>query len=108
MHDPARASRGPSCQAGRWRWSSSRSSRSFGRPSARLFLISASAALPKRVPAKAALDEAEIVKLSPEAKHLTDAIKMVAYRGATALVRCLLPHYVRTEDDGRAVIARCC
>jgi len=62
------------------------------------------AARPKRVPVKAVLDEAEIVKLAPEAKHLTDTIKMVAYRAETALVRCLTPHYVRTEDDGRALI----
>jgi len=59
---------------------------------------------PKRVPVKAVLDEAEIVKLAPEAKHLTDTIKMVAFRAETALVRCLTPHYVRTEDDGRALI----
>jgi len=62
------------------------------------------AALPKRVPVKAVLDEAEIVKLAPEAKHFTDTIKMVAYRAETALVRCLTPHYVRTEDDGRTLI----
>jgi transposase-like protein len=62
------------------------------------------AALPKRVPVKAVLDEAEIVKLAPEAKHLTDTIKMVAYRAETALVRCLQPHYVRAEDDGRALL----
>jgi len=62
------------------------------------------AALPKRVPVNAVLDEAEIVKLAPEAKHLTDTIKMVAYRAETALVRCLTPHYARTEDDGRALI----
>jgi hypothetical protein len=62
------------------------------------------AALPKRVAVKAVLDEAEIVKLAPEAKHLTDTIKMVAYRAETALVRCLTPHYARTEDDGRALI----
>ncbi len=61
-------------------------------------------ALPKRVPVTALLDEAEIVKLAPEAKHLTDTIKMVAYRAETALVRCLAPHYVRTEDDGHALI----
>ena len=62
------------------------------------------ATLPKRVPLKTVLDEAEIVKLAPEAKHLMDTIKMVAYRAETALVRCLAPHYARTEDDGRALI----
>ncbi len=62
------------------------------------------AALPKRVPVKAVLEEAEIVKLAPEAKHLTDTIKMVAYRAETALARCLPRHYARTEDDGRALV----
>lgn len=60
--------------------------------------------LPKRVPVKAVLDEAEIVQLAPEAKHLTDTIKMVAFRAETALVRALTPHYRRTEDEGRALI----
>ncbi len=62
------------------------------------------AALPKRVPIKAVLHAAEIVQLSPEAKHLTDTLKMVAYRAETALLRCLTPHYVRTEEEGRALI----
>lgn len=62
------------------------------------------ATLPKRVPVKAVLDEAEIVQLAPEAKHLTDTIKMVAFRAETALVRALTPHYRRTEDEGRALI----
>jgi transposase len=62
------------------------------------------AALPKRVPVKDVVAEAEIVKLAPEAKHLTDAIKMAAYRAETALTRSLAPHYARTEDEGRALI----
>lgn len=62
------------------------------------------ATLPKRVPVKAVLDEAAIVQLAPEAKHLTDTIKMVAFRAETALVRALTPHYRRTEDDGRTLI----
>jgi hypothetical protein len=62
------------------------------------------AALPKRVPMTAVLDAADIVRLAPEAKHLTDTLKMVAYRAETALVRCLTPHDVKTEDDGRALI----
>jgi hypothetical protein len=62
------------------------------------------AALPERVPVKAVLDEGEIVTLAPEAKHLTDTIKMVAYRAETALVQCLAPHYAKTEDEGRALI----
>jgi hypothetical protein len=62
------------------------------------------AALPERVPIKAVVDEDEIVKLAPEAKHLTDTIKMVAYRAETGLVRLLAPHYARTEDEGHALI----
>ena len=56
------------------------------------------------MPVKAVLDEAAIVRLAPEAKHLTDTLKLVAYRAETALVRCLTPHYVRTEEEGRALI----
>jgi hypothetical protein len=62
------------------------------------------AALPDRVPVKAIVEEGEIVKLAPEAKHLTDTIKMVAYRAETVLVQCLAPHYARTEDEGRALV----
>ncbi|HET9481160.1 MAG TPA: helix-turn-helix domain-containing protein [Candidatus Polarisedimenticolia bacterium] len=62
------------------------------------------AILPERVPVKAVMDVGEIVTLAPEAKHLTDTIKMVAYRAETALVRCLAPHYAKTEDEGRALI----
>lgn len=62
------------------------------------------AALPQRVPVKEVVDEPEIVQLAPEAKHLTDTIKMVAYRAETALVRCLAPHYAKTEDEGRALV----
>jgi len=61
-------------------------------------------ALPKRVAVQEVIEEAEIVQLAPEAKHLTDALKMVAYRAETALVRCLTPHYARTEEEGRALI----
>jgi hypothetical protein len=67
-------------------------------------LTAAIAALPKRVPVSEVLPDADIVKLAPEAKHLTDTIKMVAYRAETALVQCLAPHYARTEDEGRALL----
>ena len=60
------------------------------------------AALP--VPVKVVMDEEEIVTLAPETKHLTDTIKMVAYRAETGLVRLLAPHYARTEDEGRVLI----
>jgi len=62
------------------------------------------ASLPERVAVKSLLDTAEIVKLAPEAKHLTDTIKMLVYRAETALVHLLAPHYVRTPDEGRAVL----
>jgi len=60
-------------------------------------------ALPKRV----AVGEAEgetMVSLDPETKHLTDTIKMVAYRAETALVGVLGPAYTRTEEEGRALV----
>jgi len=60
--------------------------------------------LPKRVPVKEVVEASEIVKLEPETKHLTDAIRMVAYRAETAMVRSLGPHFARTEDEGRALI----
>jgi hypothetical protein len=62
------------------------------------------AALPERVPVAELLAEPEIVKLAPEGKHLSDTIKMVAYRAETALVRSLAPHYAKTEDEGRALV----
>ncbi|HVQ77577.1 MAG TPA: hypothetical protein VMT79_18795 [Candidatus Binatia bacterium] len=61
-------------------------------------------ALPQRVPVKDVVDGAEIVRLAPEAKHLTDTIKMLAYRAETALARLLADHYARTEEEGRALI----
>jgi len=60
-------------------------------------------ALPKRV----AVGEAEgetIMSLDPETKHLTDTIKMLAYRAETALVGLLGPAYARTEEEGRALV----
>jgi hypothetical protein len=61
-------------------------------------------ALPKRVPVTTVVDEADVVRLAPEGKHLTDTIKMVAYRAETALVRALAPGYARTEEEGRALV----
>lgn len=48
------------------------------------------------------------VSLTPEAKHLTDTIKMPAYRAETAMVEALEPHYAKTKDEGRALSAREC
>jgi len=62
------------------------------------------AKLPKRVPIKDLLDPAEVVRLAPEAKHLTDTIKMLAFRAETALLRCLSLNGIPTENDGRALV----
>ena len=59
----------------------------------------------------AVLPERVIVKLAPEAKHLTDTIRMVAYRAETALVRCLAPHDAKTEGEGHGtplIVDRAC
>ena len=60
-------------------------------------------ALPKRVAVGKAEGE-PIVSLDPETKHLTDTVKMVAYRAETALVGLLGPAYARTEEEGRALV----
>ena len=60
--------------------------------------------LPKRVAIKEIVAAAEIVKLDPETKHVSDTIKMVAYRAETALVTALAPHYARNEEEGRALV----
>jgi transposase len=61
-------------------------------------------ALPERI-AAADAEGPPIVKLDPETKHLTDAIKMLAYRTETALVGLLNDKvYARTEEEGRALV----
>jgi hypothetical protein len=61
-------------------------------------------ALPERISAAAA-EGPQIMKLDPETKHLTDTIKMLAYRAETALVGLLNDKlYARTEDEGRALV----
>jgi len=60
-------------------------------------------ALPERV-APADAEGPQIVTLDPETKHLTDAIKMLAYRAETSLVGLLNDDiYARTEEEGRAL-----
>jgi hypothetical protein len=59
---------------------------------------------PKRVAVQDLDEEDRIVQLKPEAKHLSDTIKMLAYRAETALVRLLEPGYARSEEEGRAVV----
>lgn len=61
-------------------------------------------ALPERI-AAADAEGPPIVKLDPETKHLTDTIKMLAYRAETALVGLLNDKvYARTEEEGRALV----
>lgn len=61
-------------------------------------------ALPGRIVAADA-EGPQIVKLDPETKHLTDTIKMLAYRAETALVGLLGEEaYARTEEEGRALV----
>jgi len=61
-------------------------------------------ALPERI-AAADAEGYPIVKLDPETKHLTDTIKMLAYRAETALVGLLNDKvYARTEEEGRALV----
>lgn len=60
--------------------------------------------LPARVPVGEVQPPATVVQLAPEAKLLTDSIKLAAYRAETALVRLLGPHYARTEEEGRALL----
>lgn len=59
---------------------------------------------PKRVAVEELDEEDRVVQLKPEAKHLTDTIKMLAYRAETALVHLLEPGYVRSEEEGRALV----
>ena len=62
----------------------------------------------KRLPARVPIGELQapetVVRLAPEAKLLTDSVKLTAYRAETALVRFLGPHYARTEEEGRALL----
>ncbi len=60
--------------------------------------------IPTRVPVAEALKDPP-VRLRTETKRLSDTFKMVAYQSETALVDLLRPHYQRTEDEGRTLIA---
>ena len=66
-------------------------------------LEAARAALPHRV-AVGEIVKGEVVRLAPERKLLTNLIKMVAYQAESDLVRLLVPHYRRVEDEGRTFI----
>jgi transposase len=60
--------------------------------------------LPLRVPIGELQAPETVVRLAPEAKLITDSLKLTAYRVETALVRLLGPHYARTEEEGRALL----
>jgi hypothetical protein len=62
------------------------------------------AKVPRRVPVQMLTPAEPVVKLSPERKHLTNLIKMVAYQAESALVQAVAPHYRRVEDEGRTLI----
>jgi transposase len=61
------------------------------------------AAIPKRVPVQSVTEEL-VVKLAPERKHLTNLIKMVAYQAESDLLRLVVPHYRRADEEGRTLI----
>jgi len=60
--------------------------------------------LPARVPVGELQAPGTVVRLAPEAKLLTDSLKLTAYRAETALLRLLGPHFARTEEEGRALL----
>ena len=61
------------------------------------------AALPRRVPVQAVMEE-PVVKLAPERKHLTNLIKMLAYQAESDLLRLVAPHYRRASEEGRTLL----
>lgn len=61
------------------------------------------AKVPKRVPVEQVTD-GPVIQLATERKHLTNLLKMVAYQAESDLVRLVMPHYRRTEDEGRTFV----
>jgi len=61
-------------------------------------------AIPTRVTVSEALKD-KPVRLRTETKRLSDTLKMIAYQTETALVDLLRPHYRRTDNEGRTLIA---
>jgi DNA-binding CsgD family transcriptional regulator len=60
-------------------------------------------AMPQKVPVGKVVAEG-VVKLSPERKHLTNIVKMVAYQAESDLVNLVASHYKRVRDEGRTLI----
>lgn len=62
-------------------------------------------AIPARVAVKDLVPPGEqVVKLAPERKLLTDAVKMAAYRAESKLLEIVRPHFARTDDEGRVFV----
>ena len=59
---------------------------------------------PKRIAVEDMDEDNRVVQLSPEAKHLTDTIKMAAYRAETALAALLSSSYARSDEERRALV----
>ncbi len=60
--------------------------------------------MPVRVPVKNVRADGEVVKLATEKKHLTSLLKMVAYQAESDLVRLIVPHFARADDEGRSLV----
>lgn len=58
---------------------------------------------PKKVPISSLPEAERPTQLLPLNKMLTDAVKMIAYRSETALVR-LLQQHLSKEDEARALV----
>ena len=67
-------------------------------------LTAARRTLPQRVPLGAVRKADRVVRLAPERKLFTDAIKAATYRAESLLLRLLRPHLQRAEDEGRAFL----
>ncbi len=62
-------------------------------------------AIPARVAVKDLVPPGEqVVKLAPERKLLTDAVKMAAYRAESMLLEIVRPHFARASDEGRVFV----
>jgi transposase len=61
--------------------------------------------LPTRVPVSDTIKGEQPVRLRTETKRLSDTFKTVAYQTETALLSMLRPHYRRSDDEGRTLIA---
>jgi hypothetical protein len=60
--------------------------------------------LPKKLPLGQIPSEDRIVRLRYEIKHLTDTVKLLAYRAESDLYRLIAPFYSRSEEEGRALV----